>query len=959
MIFYDCRAIINMITREEDCQNETNKIINDANKFFQIINVYLQAHLYPDGSVQVHNQPQKLEAKKFQLHCLITSCNSMRSFLNKFVQSSKCIDVGTNSTIYNLVKNNLNSMIPLLAESSRKIIKVLKDDINNQQSEDMIMTISSKFVTQMKALTEYCCDPVTLNRDTFEYMKSQYMSTWQQFLNLLNECLLDIGNEIITLTKTVLQLADDLGMIFQLTLRSYSHPTVQIEALQMRADIDKCIQEICGTIKVVFPLLTQSIKRQINAETLPYSIPLISHGDELDGADTDDHHSLGSGGGSNRSSIISIDNSIKHSSSNLESYLSTSAGMYQPSSSKQPTRIDSIPKSSSLNEMSSSGQTKPLDNGQTNNKSWGDMPIIVSLDSDDEDDQENLIWSMAISTVSNDPFQKNKTEEKKDTVNGSEKKKKWYHKIISNGKPSTTAPNAPATNSNPTITVGNQLTPTPITSHKKTPSTTSLVNSFNSNISSTSTTPSYSSPISSSRPSTPSVEQLITTTSQALAIPNPTVEISILTTSPSLLSAGNGGSQRIIKNDSFLNLASQGNSITHIGDGDDDDDYETSIDLNDTPIGFRGSVQDPNVQLFETNQKDFTIEDIGDRSKRFKSDSRVLGNGQQKITIGFENNERHITHYESHFYGQDHFNFVGLIPELGGNVIVSIKKEVDNLVGDKRHRTLIITKNSTEKILLKSSSSKEGDLQKAILQYLKPIVKLSSSSLKSVKTESLQTKILQFEKNNCKKQYHYFLMFAADIQSNCTQMLNNDNVSKEFTDFHRFLGKTFQTKNWNKYSGGLDINHNLDASTAVYTEINDIEIVFHVSSMMMSHRRKEFLSKNTTVIVYHEGSKPLNLSTFDQNNQIFFEIRKVKYDDGSNIYYKLGTSYNQNISPFGPMIPDPPIFKKDLYFKQYLLTKLINATNSSLLCNHINKDLVKTREIELNNIISRRPTSTH
>jgi len=1034
MVLLDCRATLNLIMREEEFYNDLDKLFSDSNRFLYVLNSFISVHTFSDGSVRIQesiidihktSSSKYSDAKKFYLECFISRFIKFRKHLSKFIQTAKTIDMvylKYNHTLFSLTKHKLNYIMINILDSARGIIKVLKS--NNQDSfnidEYTLNTISSGFLVAMKSLTEYCCDPSSisiLNRADYGDFKSRYVDKWNTFIEMLMDCLPDISKQVKSISEHSSDLLDELGVLFELTMRSVqlgaNAGAFHLDVLTKRSEVEKSILALVDMIKQVLPVVVRSIQRVPTDQPLTLSLPLISNNS---GADSDDDTASNTttntdsaslltapGDHSNRSSIISThgNSSIPFSASNLETFLeqqklsssmtpSTSASNLAAARTPSPTNINNNNNDSTAQQVQSTSLSSTTTQPQqqiptgTTNRSWGcELPMIVlSLDDDPEDQDQPFIWSLPISTVSSDPFNKDKSKTSptlssttaspslSSSVNkgGDEKKKKWFRNPFTKGSSSKDSPTISPLQSPPTSTsLSSTASPISTSSNRK------LSGSSSSAPSPITLSPSLSS--SSLSTSLPNNNNNNNSNSNTNSNNNNNNNNTNGRTSPSLLSTNNNSpnndyaiptpmilvkntQQSLNNNNSNNNSNTISNNIETNTIGFLDDDIDSSLDsFSDIPIGFRGNVQEKTVQILEAI-KDFIIEEFGEKSKRFTD----------QLQIGFDHTEKHTTHYQTYFYNQDHYNYCGVIPEIGGNIIISIKKDKENSLGNSdnhRHRALIHTKNGTEKILIKSSSSKESDLLKAMQNYLKPIVKLTSHSLKLSKSDLLISQLVQYEKDTIKNKYHFSLLFSGEGQTTENQIIHNENVSKEFIDFYKFLGKVVPLKNWNKYSGGLDTSERaLDGNSIVYNEINDIQVAFQVSNMLAPHKRKETLARNNIVLVYHEGSKPFNPSIFFNNapttslntlpskHHCFIVIKKVKVDDGSHVHYKIGSMYNQNISPFGPMLPDPPIFKKESNFLNYLLTKCINATNSYLSCTNINQDLIQYRDTKLGVIIN-------
>jgi len=60
-------------------------------------------------------------------------------------------------------------------------------------------------------------------------------------------------------------------------------------------------------------------------------------------------------------------------------------------------------------------------------------------------------------------------------------------------------------------------------------------------------------------------------------------------------------------------------------------------------------------------------------------------------------------------------------------------------------------------------------------------------------------------------------------------------------------------------------------------------------------------------------------------------IAVVQPEDESN--YKIGFVYKSLKEPCEPLLPEPPLFEKSYHFREFLLTKLINADHACYASN--------------------------
>ena len=64
------------------------------------------------------------------------------------------------------------------------------------------------------------------------------------------------------------------------------------------------------------------------------------------------------------------------------------------------------------------------------------------------------------------------------------------------------------------------------------------------------------------------------------------------------------------------------------------------------------------------------------------------------------------------------------------------------------------------------------------------------------------------------------------------ELFGNETHSKAFDEFLDLLGERIRLRGFDKYRAGLDGNNDLTGTHSVYTKFADIEIMFHVSTLL-------------------------------------------------------------------------------------------------------------------------------
>ncbi|PSN44994.1 hypothetical protein C0J52_25364, partial [Blattella germanica] len=122
---------------------------------------------------------------------------------------------------------------------------------------------------------------------------------------------------------------------------------------------------------------------------------------------------------------------------------------------------------------------------------------------------------------------------------------------------------------------------------------------------------------------------------------------------------------------------------------------------------------------------------------------------------------------------------------------------------------------------------------------------------------------------------------------------------------------------------------------AVYEVFKDREIIFHVSTLLpyrdsdpQQLQRKRHIGNDIVAIVFQESNTPFSPDMIASHFLHAFIVVQVLDPNSPNTRYKVSVTARDDVPFFGPTLPSPAVFKKGPEFKEFLLTKLINAENA-------------------------------
>ena len=195
--------------------------------------------------------------------------------------------------------------------------------------------------------------------------------------------------------------------------------------------------------------------------------------------------------------------------------------------------------------------------------------------------------------------------------------------------------------------------------------------------------------------------------------------------------------------------------------------------------------------------------------------------------------------------------------------------------------------------------------------------------------------------------------------------------SAEFESFLNFLGEKVRLQGWSNYRGDLDVKQNSNGEYSIYTKLRDCEIMFHVATYLPYDEmdpqqipRKKYIGNDLVTIVYLEGGNFQPPCVSGDFLHLFIVVQPCRGPEGEECF-KVALCTRTGVPQFGPPLPCPPIFKKDQYFREFLLTKrehlffssskqanvlllaVVNGERAVLHCPFIASKMRRTRQMQL------------
>lgn len=327
--------------------------------------------------------------------------------------------------------------------------------------------------------------------------------------------------------------------------------------------------------------------------------------------------------------------------------------------------------------------------------------------------------------------------------------------------------------------------------------------------------------------------------------------------------------------------------------------------------------------------------------------------------------------YANHFQNEDHINFIGEDRVDGGAIVVSFLKKANS---DTDVNCIIRTKDGDSALLIPIPDKKPKDNAGwlALLRQNSDFAAVVPKRvhLRPMLSPQAPAQLAELESKLHRPFFKFGIVYCKEGQTEEEDYLANEEGSSEFDEFLNWIGDKVTLQGWTKFDGGLDTQKNATGTESVYTEWNDLSIMFHVSTMLpmlpksvevedsdqekedRTQEKKVHIGNDIVLIVFLEGET--SETTFNPRkfvshfNHAFIIVNPVR-QKGLTLY-RINTIYKSDVQPCLPSIPADAIFEKSDRLRDLLLTKLVNSERSACLGEQFAQSLASLRFHKLHNL---------
>ncbi|XP_063059233.1 rap1 GTPase-activating protein 2b isoform X2 [Engraulis encrasicolus] len=286
--------------------------------------------------------------------------------------------------------------------------------------------------------------------------------------------------------------------------------------------------------------------------------------------------------------------------------------------------------------------------------------------------------------------------------------------------------------------------------------------------------------------------------------------------------------------------------------------------------------------------------------------------------------------YRKHFLGREHLNFY-CTASSHGNLIISMRHEE---TGDQEFLHVILrcqSKTVYDRISLAGITEMPSIAQLAKL-LCEDITNLKLNPVLYPKGSQL---IVSYDEHEVNNTFKFGVVYQRFKQTSEEELFRNTEETPAFTEFLSVLGDCVDLQDFKGFRGGLDVSHGQTGTQSVYTMFREQELMFHVSTKLpytegdtQQLQRKRHIGNDIVAVVFQEEATPFVPDMIASNFLHAYIIVQVENPCTDDTTYKVSVTAREDVPSFGPPLPNPAVFKKGPEFREFLLTKLINAENA-------------------------------
>ncbi|PIC49641.1 hypothetical protein B9Z55_008182 [Caenorhabditis nigoni] len=301
--------------------------------------------------------------------------------------------------------------------------------------------------------------------------------------------------------------------------------------------------------------------------------------------------------------------------------------------------------------------------------------------------------------------------------------------------------------------------------------------------------------------------------------------------------------------------------------------------------------------------------------------------------------------YRKQFMPNEHHDFFAHDP-LVGPLILSVQAQKISSA-DAFNIILRTRKGTTNKII---SAAALADRPSAARMAKVLCEEITTEQFSPIAFPGGQELVMNYDEHILTNTYKFGVVYQKGGQTTEEQLFGNPQGSPAFAEFLSLLGDTVPLQGFKKYRGGLDTVHNQTGHQSVFTQFHNREVMFHVSTMLpytigdaQQLQRKRHIGNDIVAIIFQEANTPFAPDMIASNFLHAYVVVQPTDALTDKVRYRVAVAARDDVPFFGPTLPNPPVYMHHTDFRNFLLTKLINAENAAYKSSKFAKLAERTR----------------
>ncbi|KAJ3631360.1 hypothetical protein MTP99_012489 [Tenebrio molitor] len=325
---------------------------------------------------------------------------------------------------------------------------------------------------------------------------------------------------------------------------------------------------------------------------------------------------------------------------------------------------------------------------------------------------------------------------------------------------------------------------------------------------------------------------------------------------------------------------------------------------------------------------------------------------------GFELTSVEQETYEKYFYGTEHWNYFTNDEDLGP-VILSIKQETLN--SRDQFRILVRAISYTVHGLIPASCVfADRYNREEVVRSLGKEVNINPP-LTLGQLPDTPEELLKLDQVFIKSELKVGVIYVKEGQYTEEEILDNNDNSLLFEEFLQIFGEKVRLKGFDKYKGGLDTVHDLTGLYSVYTNWRNIEIMFHVSTLLPYEKhdpqklqRKRHIGNDIVCVVFLEADNTSFSPACIKSHFLhtFILVRTSPRIKRKPTRYEVSVVTRDEVGAYKPYLWEQSVFDKGPMFREWLLTKIVNGERASYSAPKFARMQERTRSQMLEDIVA-------